>query len=876
MQASEIRNRFVEFFKKNDHLHLESSSLVPEKDPTLLFANAGMNQFKDYFTGTASPNHRRAVTTQKCVRAGGKHNDLENVGFTARHHTFFEMLGNFSFGDYFKKDAINFAWKFLTEELKIPKDKLYVTVHYSDDEAAEIWEKEQNIAPERIFKRGDKDNFWEMGDIGPCGPCSEIFFDHGPKHTDPNFIKTDDNQILDDELRYVEVWNLVFMQYEKYKENGEIKRKALPRPSVDTGAGLERIAAVLQGKYWNYDTDLFAPIIAQIEKLTSKKYDDPKYQSSIRVVADHIRSSVMLITDGVIPSNEGRGYVLRRIIRRAIRHLRDMGLKDVSFYKLIPSVFEVLGSSYPQNQKNVALAEKMLRLEEKKFLETLEIGLKYLEEEIQNTKGKIFDGKSAFKLYDTYGFPLDLTEVILKERQLELDMQGFETEMEEQRKKSRSQSKFEAEGDNKKLFYDLQQQFGNTKFLGYDNFSSSAKLLKKVELGKNQTCLIFDQSPCYAESGGQAGDQGSILLNGNTLATISDTQKPVEGLFVHMVNNADSLEEGEEYTLQIDVGNRQRSMKNHTATHLLQAALIKTLGAHVKQSGSSVGPDRLRFDFTHPEAMTRDEIKKVEKIVNEKIRANIAVGAVIVPKEKAETMGAMALFGEKYGDEVRVITVGHETDIHSRELCGGTHVKNTAEIQYFSIIQETALASGIRRIEALTEEAALARLEMRSDLFAQVEKSFSVKEEKVLKRLEGLQQDLKDKSKEIQDLKDEIQSSHTKGLFDQIEELPNKLLFKEVALAGDLDLRKLSDSFTDKYPTGTLVLKCEHEGKISVLVRTGKNNKQVNCSQLFKENIGLLEGRGGGRPDFAQGSASNSQKWSEFVAQIKKQIGELV
>ncbi|TNF29493.1 MAG: alanine--tRNA ligase, partial [Deltaproteobacteria bacterium] len=615
MKVQEIRDKFSKYFESKGHEKVPSSPLVPLNDDTLLFANAGMNQFKDYFTGKATPDFKRAVTIQKVVRAGGKHNDLENVGLTARHHTFFEMLGNFSFGDYFKKEAIEMAWEFLTVELKLPKDRLYVTVHNSDDEAFEIWEKGIGLSKDRIFRKGDKDNFWEMGDIGPCGPCSEIFYDHGEEHTTPNFKPGPGQDLLDDELRYVEVWNLVFMQYEKDGKGGQ---KKLPNPSIDTGMGLERIASVLQGKYWNYDTDAFTPIIKELEKISGKSYADAKYQTAMRVAADHIRSCTMLITDGVIPSNEGRGYVLRRIIRRAIRHLRELDVPQGTFASLSKIVLNELGTEYPQNKANQSLAEKFLTLEEKKFLETLDTGLKFLEESLKSdVKNNIFNGRSAFKLYDTYGFPLDLTQIILKEKGIEVDEDSFNQAMEERKEDSRKSWKGSLNLDDK-IFFQAKDKCGETKFLGYEKTESTAKLLEILDLGEGRQGLIFDQTPFYAEGGGQVGDTGVVTISGKDYEII-DTQKPVDGLFVHFVQGAENLKSPLEATLKVNAKKRALTARNHSATHLLQSALIEVLGDHVKQSGSMVNPERLRFDFTHMQSLTQKEIDRVEELVNREI-----------------------------------------------------------------------------------------------------------------------------------------------------------------------------------------------------------------------------------------------------------------
>ncbi|MFL5784569.1 MAG: alanine--tRNA ligase, partial [Bacteriovoracaceae bacterium] len=745
MRAQEIRNAFSNYFIRNGHEKHKSSSLVPHNDPTLLFANAGMNQFKDFFTGKANPANRRAVTIQKCVRAGGKHNDLENVGFTARHHTFFEMLGNFSFGDYFKEDAIRFAWELLTVDLKIPKDKLLVTVHDSDDEALDIWHRKMGVPREKIFKLGDKSNFWEMGDVGPCGPCSEIFFDHGPERSTG---VPAGHQEIDDEGRYVEIWNLVFMQFEKYKDGNEIKRKSLPKPSVDTGAGLERVTAVIQGKYFNYDTDIFEPIMKRIGHLTGKDYYTTKSEdekASFRVVADHIRSCTMLITDGVIPANDGRGYVLRRIIRRAVRHLSLLGLKEISFYKLIPAVVETLGTEYPDNAANVALAEKLLKLEEEKFRKTLDTGLSLINEELTKLKpGQKLNGEVAFKLYDTFGFPLDLTEVILREKNLELDTKGFEDAMTRQKELSKKNSKFKVQEDNAKVFYAIKEKYGPTKFTGYEEITGNAKLLAKEEID-GQFYLVFDKTPFYGESGGQLGDKGEVHSKEGKLATITDTQKPVDGLHVHLSGDADALNVGESYSLHVNHEERELTKRNHSATHLLQSALIKVLGPHVKQAGSSVGPERLRFDFTHSEALKPEELAQVEELVNSAVASSLTVKATQMTKDQATKKGAMALFGEKYGDEVRVLEMGD----FSIELCGGTHVSNTGEIGLFKILIETSLASGVRRIEAITSTTAINYLLNRSKILGEVEKQFAAKEEKVLEKLSALFADTREKTKQL-------------------------------------------------------------------------------------------------------------------------------
>jgi alanyl-tRNA synthetase len=844
MKAQEIRDKFTAFFQANQHQKTSSSSLIPHNDDTLLFANAGMNQFKDYFTGNETPQNKRAVSIQKCVRAGGKHNDLENVGMTARHHTFFEMLGNFSFGDYFKEEAIQFAWDFLTKEMNFPGEKLYITIHHTDDEAFNIWNKKIHIPAEKIFRKGDKDNFWEMGELGPCGPCSEIFYDHGPEYTTPNFTPGEGQDLLDDELRYVEIWNLVFMQYEKTKEG----RINLPNPSIDTGMGLERVAAALQGKYWNYDTDVFASILAKIEELSGKKYEEKKYKTHMRVVADHIRSSTMLITDGVIPSNEGRGYVLRRIIRRAIRHLRELGAPPISFYKLVPVVLESLGKEYPQNLANQAMAEKFLQREEKKFLETLDQGIKFLEEALKkDLEGKVLKGASAFKLYDTYGFPLDLTEILLREKGLSLDQDGFNAAMKKQKEDSKKSWKGGQNLDHK-VFHEAKAKFGDSQFTGYSSIQEEAKLLQKIEL-EEVTALIFDKTPFYGESGGQEGDKGEVLEDGIVLSQISDTQKPIDGLHAHLSKNADALEVGKSYTLKIDQREREYIKRNHSATHLLQAALIQTIGDHVKQAGSLVSADKLRFDFTHMQGLTKEEIEKVEGLVNQEIRNSLEVLANNMSMDFAMKKGAMALFGEKYGDEVRVLTMGE----FSTELCGGIHVDNTSEIGLFKILSEGSLSSGVRRIEATTSETAISLLNSRSQILKDLESLTSSKAESILTKVSSLLEENKNKQKEIDRLNDKLNSAQSDDLFKQQDSIGEILLTSGHAPDGS-DLRKLSDLFVEKNPEGLLLLTCNNKGKLSVLLRAGKKLESVPCNKLLSESLRDFNGRGGGRPDMAQGS----------------------
>ncbi|MBP9673824.1 MAG: alanine--tRNA ligase [Bacteriovoracaceae bacterium] len=863
LSAHEIRQSFSHFFIKNGHQKIASSSLVPHQDPTLLFNNAGMNQFKDYFVGKKKPTHPTAVTIQKCVRAGGKHNDLENVGFTARHHTFFEMLGNFSFGDYFKVAAIEFAWQWLTQELSIPKDKLFVTVHKNDEEALKIWNNHMGLPLSRIFKRDDKDNFWEMGDVGPCGPCSEIFYDHGEKYTTPNAATP-----IDDERRLVEIWNLVFMQFE---ETGK-GRISLPKPSVDTGAGLERITAVLQGKYWNYDTDLFLPIIKKIETISGKEYANSQYTSAMRVIADHARACSMLITDGVLPSNEGRGYVLRRIIRRAIRYLNDLNIKDLSFYKLVPEVFTILGEEYAENKAGADLAEKILKLEEKKFLETLDQGLKFLHENIKNPqliKNGILSGESVFKLYDTYGFPADLTQTILKDKNLSFDQKDFEQAMLKQKELSKKSWKGSFDLHSKSILE--QKSYPATLFEGYEKNKMTATLLGKISQ-ENKNFLIFDKTPFYAEGGGQVGEKGEILLDSTKLVSIESTAMLDHGVYVHQTSDDISLlEEGQLYTLQVDSLKRDLSARNHSATHLLQSALIKVLGNHVKQSGSFVTEDKLRFDFTHHEALTIEQKKQVEDLVNDQIAKKLLVCPHFLSKEEALKKGAMALFGEKYSEQVRVIQMGEDTKAFSLELCGGIHVKNTSDIALFILTSETALASGIRRIEAITSLKAFEYLKENLKISEAIAQKLQVTPNKLSEKIEAVLLELKNKERTVNELQDKINVLESKDLFQNPETLKNGVLFKATSVSHDKDLKKISDLFIQKNPQGVILLyQIQETGKMAILLRKGNTLPHLSCADLLKNTLPILEGKGGGKADMAQGSGENKQKIEDFLNKVRE------
>lgn len=867
MKSNEIRKQFLEFFETKNHIKLPSSSLVPINDPTLLFVNAGMVQFKDFFTGKAKSSHSRVVTVQKCLRAGGKHNDLENVGYTARHHTFFEMLGNFSFGDYFKEEAIFWAWELLTKVFGIPEEKLYVTAHFSDQEAENIWLKKVKVDKDHFFFRGDKDNFWEMGEVGPCGPCSEIFFDHGPKYSNPDAVIKD--CLLDDEQRYVEIWNLVFMQYERYREGDEIKQRGLPNPCIDTGSGLERIAAALQGVYNNYDTDVFSGIIVEIEKLTQQSYSLSENKTSMRVVADHIRSAVMLITDGVLPSSEGRGYVLRRIIRRAVRYLSALGTEEPILYKLVEKTFESFGDEYIENRRNKATAEKYLKIEEQSFRQTLHSGLTLLEAEIGRVKkrGKRqLSGEVAFKLYDTHGFPQDLTDLILRENEIQMDHQEFERLMEQQRLRSRHASGFGALDDNREEFYMIEEEYGPTQFLGYEQLQAKGKLLKSVELGEGDKALIFNQTPFYGESGGQAGDRGEIVDSKGRRYTVKDTIKPVAGLHAHIVQgNVSELKENDEFLLTVDSKLRSKTARNHTATHLLHSALRKILGDHVKQAGSYVGPERLRFDFSHPEGMTKDQLRKVERMVNEEVFRCADVFCEELTKEEALAKGAVALFGEKYGSRVRVISV----DEFSVELCGGTHVRNTGDIGLISIVSESSLSAGVRRIEALTGRSALSRIEERMSYLEQIENLVNANGSQAVEMVSQLQMSLKSKDRELKSVRIKQQVESVGSLFESPDSVRDGMVLKVLNLEEGTDLKAVGDKFIERHKKGVVLISSPKGSRTSIFLKTYMGNSYLDCSKVLKRIVSEVGGSGGGKPDMAQGSVDSSK-----LDQVKKLICE--
>jgi len=853
MKCAEIRSKFLGFFKERGHEVVPSSSLVPANDPTLLFTNAGMVQFKDVFLGQDNRPYTRATSSQRCVRAGGKHNDLENVGYTARHHTFFEMLGNFSFGDYFKHDAIKFAWEFLTDVMKLPPEKLWVTVYQDDDEAANVWLKEIKVDPARFSRIGDKpggkqyesDNFWAMGDTGPCGPCSEIFYDHGPGiHGGPPGTPEEDGD------RYIEIWNLVFMQYDRTPDG---ILNPLPKPSVDTGMGLERLAAVMQGVHNNYDIDLFSNLIKFVAALANEKDLTNK---SLRVIADHIRSAAFLITDGVVPSNEGRGYVLRRIIRRAIRHGHKLGLRDAFFYKLVAPLAKEMGDAYPELVKAQSNVEKVLLQEEQRFAETLDQGMTILEEAISALKGNVIPGETVFKLYDTFGFPVDLTADIARERELNLDMEGFEKEMSAQRERARKAGKFEAS------YHDKLNVQGATEFTGYDHVEDEGKILylfkdgvtvEKLNAGE-QGIVVLDRTPFYAESGGQVGDEGT-LESGKSVFKVQDTQKQ-QDVYTHIGEvSSGQIKVGDAVKAIINNSERRQIAFNHSATHLLHAALRKLLGEHVTQKGSLVEADRLRFDFSHFAPVSPEELNAIEDLVNEKIRANYAVDTQLMKQDEAMAAGAMALFGEKYGDVVRVLSMGD----FSVELCGGTHVSRTGDIGLFKITSETGVAAGVRRIEAVSGPGALQWVRHNENNIHQLASLVKGSQDTLTEKVKQLLDKNRQLEKEVEQLKGKLASSQGSDLLSQAEEIDGiKVLAARLDGVDPKSLRDTMDQLKNKLGSAAIVLAAVNGEKINLVAGvTSDQTNRIKAGNLVNAVAQQVGGKGGGRPDMAMAGGNN-------------------
>ena len=862
MTSNELRQAFLEFFRERGHEVVASSPLVPGNDPTLLFTNAGMVQFKDVFLGDDKRSYKRAATSQRCVRAGGKHNDLENVGYTSRHHTFFEMLGNFSFGDYFKRDAIQYAWDFLTGTLGLPAERLWVTVYEEDDEAADIWLNEMKIDPKRFSRLGEKDNFWAMGDTGPCGPCSEIFFDHGP-----NVAGGPPGSPDEDGDRYVEVWNLVFMQFDR-SAVGDLK--PLPKPSVDTGMGLERMAAVMQQVHSNYEIDLFEHIIQATADVLGVKNDG---SSSLNVIADHIRACAFLIVDGVLPGNEGRGYVLRRIIRRAIRHGKKLGTDGLFFHKLVAPLVKEMGGAYPELVKAQAHVEKVLQKEERRFAETLDQGMDILESAIAELDGNQIPGDVVFKLYDTYGFPVDLTADIARERNLTVDDEGFEKAMGQQRDRARAASKFGA-ADGGALKTGVESEF-----LGYDGTEGSSKIVSLYQDGESVEVLgeaddgavILSSTPFYAESGGQVGDTG-ILVESGKLFRVDDTQKSGKANVHFGSVEQGELRVGDTIDAVVDADRRQEIRLNHSATHLMHAALRQVLGDHVTQKGSLVAPDKLRFDFSHYESVTGEQLQETEDLVNAEIRKNIAADTNLMSYDDAIESGAMALFGEKYGDKVRVLRLGE----FSVELCGGTHVDRTGDIGVFKIVSESGVASGVRRIEAVTGKGAMAWIDANQRSMNALAGLLRSQPDQARSKVEQLLKRTRDLERELAAAKQALATGQATDHADHVQEVAGiKVLATRMDGADAKTLRDAVDRFKDRLQNAVVVLGSVDEGKVRLAAGVTKNNTdKIRAGDLIKPVAELVGGKGGGRPDFAQAGGNDPSKLDQALASVPAWIAD--
>ncbi|MBO6824664.1 MAG: alanine--tRNA ligase [Sneathiella sp.] len=878
--AKEIRSSFLNFYGKNGHEIVESSPLVPRNDPTLLFTNAGMVQFKNVFTGQEKRPYSRAVTTQKCVRAGGKHNDLENVGYTARHHTFFEMLGNFSFGDYFKEEAIHLAWNLLTKEFGLAKDKLLVTVYHDDDEAVDLWKKIGGFNDDKIIRIATSDNFWSMGDTGPCGPCSEIFFDHGEGIPGGPPGSPDE-----DGDRFIEIWNLVFMQFEQ-QASGE--RTNLPRPSIDTGMGLERIAAVLQGKHDNYDIDLMRRIIEASAHFSNVDADGDLAVSH-RVIADHLRSSSFLIADGVLPSNEGRGYVLRRIMRRAMRHAHLLGAKDPMVYKLVQTLVDEMGAAFPELERAQSLITETLKLEETRFKETLGRGLKLLEDETDKLGGsQALSGDVAFKLYDTFGFPLDLTKDILRGQGRDLDEAGFDAAMQKQKEAARAAWSGSGEAATDKVWFDLYDRFGATEFLGYQTESAEGQVQAVLVNGEeaekasagDEVMLVLNQTSFYGESGGQEGDKGQLTSENGLVIDITDTQKR-ENLHVHIGKVVEGTVATDDVVeTHVDGGRRARLRAHHSATHLLHEALRQRLGDHVTQKGSLVAEDRLRFDISHPKAISTEELRQIEKDVNDRIRLNAEVGVKLTTPEDAIKGGAMALFGEKYGDEVRVVSMGGD-DInkgagktYSVELCGGTHVGRTGDIGMLKIISEGGLAAGVRRIEAVAGEAALDYVNGQEALLQGAAGALKVAPNELTTRISALLDERKRLERELSDTRKKLATGGGSAGNDKEDVNGVAVIAKVLEDVPPKDLKPMADDIKKQVGSGVAVLIAVNDGKASIVVGvTDDVTDKVSAVDLVRVGSAALGGKGGGgRPDMAQAGGPDGSKADEAIAAIKEAI----
>ncbi len=876
MTTGEIRRTFLDYFRKNDHEIVPSSSLVPHNDPTLMFTNSGMVQFKNIFTGMEKRPYVRAASDQKCVRAGGKHNDLDNVGYTVRHHTFFEMLGNWSFGDYFKEKAIYYAWNLVTKEFGLPQEKLTATVYHTDDEAFNLWKKIAGLPDERIIRIPTKDNFWSMGDTGPCGPCSEIFYDHG-EHIQGGPPGSPD----EDGDRFVEIWNLVFMQNEQLADGRLID---LPHRCIDTGMGLERMGAVMLGTNDNYETEILKGLIlAAAGTAGVEPYGE--FKTSLRIIADHLRSSCFLIADGVLPSNEGRGYVLRRIMRRAMRHAHMMGCQEPLMWRLVPALVRLMGDVFPELVRAQALITETLRLEETRFKETLGRGLKLLDmESAKLADGGVLSGDIAFRLYDTYGFPLDLTQDVLRGKHMSVDTQGFEAAMERQKAEARKAWAGSGEAATDAVWFETKEKVGGTEFLGYETLQAEGQITALVVDGKEadsvkegqKAAVITNQTPFYGESGGQVGDTGTIAVADSVLFDVTDTQKKVGDLFIHFgVLKKGELKKGLDVLMTVDAERRAATARHHSVTHLLQAALRKILGDHVTQKGSSVRPDGMRFDFSQPRPITFDELRAVENEVNRNILKNLEVTTRITTPDAAVKEGAMALFGEKYGDEVRVVSMGSGADKVSVELCGGTHVKRTGDIGSFRILSEAALAAGVRRIEAVTGMPALAYAQSRDDLLAKTAESLKTSVADIPARVQALIDERKKLERELSDMRKKLAAGGTSG--DNGAKKINGVSFVGRVLSDipAKELKGMADEIKKQIGSGVVALICTDNGKVSIVVGvTDDLTAKINAVDLVRLGAAAADGKGGGgRPDMAQAGGSDASKVAEVLAVIEKALG---
>ncbi len=879
--GNEIRQTFLDFFRKNDHTVLPSSPLVPRNDPTLMFANSGMVQFKNYFTGAEKPPVARATTSQKCVRAGGKHNDLENVGYTARHHTFFEMLGNFSFGDYFKERAIELAWNLITKEYGIDKKRLCVTVFHEDDEAIKYWKKIAGLSDDKIIRIDTSDNFWSMGDTGPCGPCSEIFFDHGDKIAGgpPGSANADGD-------RFVEIWNLVFMQFEQISKD---KRINLPKPSIDTGMGFERVSAVLQGVHDNYDTDLLRDLIAASVEF-SRVRAEGKAAFSHRVIADHLRASSFLIADGVSPSNEGRGYVLRRIMRRAMRHAHMIGCDEPLMYKLVPALLTLMARAYPELLRASTLIAETLKFEEERFKATLGKGLKLLDDEMSKIPANApLSGEVAFKLYDTFGFPLDLTQDVLRGQNRKVDTDGFNSAMQKQREDARKAWAGSGEVGDEKIWFEIREQCGATEFLGYDTTVASGKVLAILQDGKSvasidsgDAYLVVNQTPFYAESGGQVGDSGDMIGDKNIHIAVSDTQKKLGDLFVHSIKTDGKLSVGDALAMHVDAARRGAIAAHHSATHLLHESLRRKLGTHVGQKGSLVSSDRLRFDISHTKPISDDEIEFIEREVNQRIQGNSDVTIRLLPKDDAIALGAMAMFGEKYGDTVRMVAMGGADKGSSKEfsleLCGGTHVRRTGDIGFFRIISESAVSAGIRRVEALAGEAALLHANGERRLLQSIADTLKAPNSELADRVAQLADDRKRLERELSELKRQVAAGGGggKSAASESKDLGGvKYTGKQVDGIAARDLKSVADSIKAKLGESSIVaIACADEGRASIVVAVSQDlTAKFSAVDLVRLVTPILGGSGGGgRADMAQGGGSDPTKIPDALTAIESAL----